>query len=50
MRLVGAPEAVIRLPLLLQGMVQGLIGAVLALLAALIAAHRVPRPAPASRS
>jgi cell division transport system permease protein len=31
MRLVGATEAVIRLPLLLQGMAQGLLGAVLAL-------------------
>jgi cell division transport system permease protein len=30
MRLVGAPEHVVRLPLLLQGMMQGLIGAVLA--------------------
>ena len=31
MRLVGAPELTIRLPLLLQGMVQGLLGAALAL-------------------
>src|SRR5206468_10608103 len=31
MRLVGAPEFTIRMPLLLQGMVQGLLGAVLAL-------------------
>jgi len=31
MRLVGAPEVTIRLPLLLQGMAQGLLGAVLAL-------------------
>lgn len=38
MRLVGAPELTIRLPLLLQGMVQGLLGAALAL-AALAAAH-----------
>ena len=30
MRLVGAPEHVVRLPLLMQGMMQGLIGAVLA--------------------
>jgi cell division transport system permease protein len=30
MRLVGAPELVVRMPLLLQGMMQGLIGAVLA--------------------
>src|SRR5581483_755029 len=33
MRLVGAPELTIRLPLLLQGMVQGLLGAALALIA-----------------
>lgn len=33
MRLVGATESVIRLPLLLQGMVQGLVGAVVALAA-----------------
>ena len=33
MRLVGAPELTIRLPLLLQGMVQGLLGAALALVA-----------------
>jgi cell division transport system permease protein len=38
MRLVGAPEFTIRLPLLLQGMVQGLIGAALAV-AALAIAH-----------
>jgi cell division transport system permease protein len=31
MRLVGAPEHIVRLPLLLQGMMQGLIGAVLAI-------------------
>jgi len=31
MRLVGASEAVVRLPQLLQGMVQGLLGAVVAL-------------------
>ena len=31
MRLVGAPEYVVRLPLLMQGMMQGLIGAVLAI-------------------
>jgi len=43
MRLVGAPEAVIRLPLLLQGLIQGLAGAGLALLA-LRAAHRVAAP------
>jgi cell division transport system permease protein len=43
MRLVGASEAVIRLPLLLQGLGQGLIGAVLALLA-LVGAYRFARP------
>jgi cell division transport system permease protein len=43
MRLVGATEAVIRLPLLLQGMTQGLLGAALAL-AALVAAHAVFAP------
>ena len=31
MRLVGAPELVVRLPLLLQGMLQGLVGAVMAI-------------------
>lgn len=31
MRLVGATEAVVRLPLVLQGMAQGLAGAILAL-------------------
>jgi len=36
MRLVGAPESTIRLPLLLQGMMQGLAGAVLALIALMI--------------
>jgi cell division transport system permease protein len=47
MRLVGAPEFTIRLPLLLQGMVQGLIGAALAL-GALALAHvfLAPRVAP----
>jgi cell division transport system permease protein len=47
MRLVGAPELMIRLPLLLQGMVQGLLGATLAL-AGLAVAHMVvaPRLAP----
>jgi len=43
MRLVGAAEALIRLPLLLQGMLQGLAGAVLALLA-LKGAHRLVSP------
>ncbi|MGH7387940.1 MAG: cell division protein FtsX [Candidatus Rokuibacteriota bacterium] len=43
MRLVGAPEAVIRLPLLLQGLIQGLVGAGLALLA-LRVAHHVAAP------
>jgi len=43
MRLVGAPELAIRLPLLLQGMIQGLLGALLALLA-LRAAHHVAAP------
>ena len=43
MRLVGAPEFTIRMPLLLQGMVQGLLGAALAL-AALGAAHYFTAP------
>jgi cell division transport system permease protein len=43
MRLVGAPEATIRLPLLLQGMAQGLLGAALALVA-LTVAYRVAAP------
>lgn len=43
MRLVGAPEATIRLPLLLQGMLQGLLGALLAL-AALVGAHALVAP------
>jgi cell division transport system permease protein len=43
MRLVGAPELTIRLPLLLQGMVQGLLGAALAL-AALAVAHSFVAP------
>jgi cell division transport system permease protein len=43
MRLVGVPEAVIRLPLLLQGIGQGLLGAILALLG-LIVGYRLVRP------
>jgi cell division transport system permease protein len=43
MRLVGATEAVIRLPLLLQGMTQGLLGAAVAL-GALVAAHALVAP------
>ena len=43
MRLVGAPEFTIRVPLLLQGMVQGLIGAALAL-GALAAVHYFAAP------
>ncbi len=31
MRLVGAPEVVVRMPLLLQGMMQGLLGAMIAI-------------------
>jgi cell division transport system permease protein len=43
MRLVGATETVIRLPLLLQGMAQGLLGAAVAL-GALVAAHALVAP------
>lgn len=43
MRLVGAPEYVIRLPLLLQGGLQGLAGAIVAV-AALMAAHATFAP------
>lgn len=41
MRLVGAAEGLVRLPLLLQGMFQGLLGALLALLALRVAHHFV---------
>ncbi|MBI4637775.1 MAG: ABC transporter permease [Candidatus Rokubacteria bacterium] len=43
MRLVGAPEMVVRMPLLLQGMMQGLAGAILAVIA-LVVAYRVGAP------
>ena len=43
MRLVGAPEFVVRSPLLLQGLMQGLCGAVLALVA-LVAGYHVLAP------
>lgn len=43
MRLCGAAEILVRLPLLLQGMLQGLLGALLALLA-LKATHRLVAP------
>jgi cell division transport system permease protein len=43
MRLVGASNAVIRLPLLLQGMAQGLLGAAVALVA-LVVAHAAVAP------
>lgn len=43
MRLVGAPETAVRLPLLLQGLIQGLLGALLALLA-LAAGHHLAAP------
>ncbi len=43
MRLCGAAEILIRLPLLLQGMFQGLVGALLAL-TLLVAAHRLIAP------
>ena len=43
MRLVGAPEFTIRMPLLLQGLVQGVLGALLALVA-LAAAHHFVAP------
>jgi cell division transport system permease protein len=44
MRLVGAPETVIRGPLLVQGLIQGLLGALLAL-AVLGLAYRMAAPA-----
>jgi cell division transport system permease protein len=43
MRLVGAPESAIRLPLLLQGTIQGLLGATVAL-AGLVASYRLLAP------
>ena len=43
MRLVGAPELVVRLPLLLQGMLQGLVGAVMAIWV-LIAVYAIAGP------
>lgn len=43
MRLVGAPEFVVRLPLLLQGMLQGLVGAVIAIWV-LIAIYTIASP------
>jgi len=43
MRLVGAPETVIQIPLLLQGLVQGLLGAVMAL-GGLWLAYTLARP------
>ena len=43
MRLVGASELTIRLPVLLQGMMQGLAGAILAL-GALVVTHSVVAP------
>ncbi len=43
MRLVGAPEHIVRLPLLLQGMMQGLLGAMLAIWV-LIGAYTVVAP------
>jgi cell division transport system permease protein len=43
MRLVGAPEIAIRMPLLLQGMIQGLLGALVAV-AVLVGAYRMAAP------
>ena len=47
MRLVGAPEFTIRLPLLLQGLIQGVLGATLALAALAVVYHvAAPQVAP----
>ncbi len=47
MRLVGAPEFTVRLPLLLQGLIQGLLGAALALVALGVSHHFIaPKLAP----
>lgn len=47
MRLVGAPEFTVRMPLLLQGLIQGLLGAALALVALGITHHFIaPKLAP----
>lgn len=43
MRLVGAPEIAIRMPLLLQGMIQGLLGALVAV-GVLVGAYRMAAP------
>ena len=47
MRLVGAPEFTVRIPLLLQGLIQGLLGAALALVALGVSHHFIaPKLAP----
>jgi cell division transport system permease protein len=47
MRLVGAPEFAVRIPLLLQGLIQGLLGAALALVALGVSHHFIaPKLAP----
>jgi cell division transport system permease protein len=47
MRLVGAPEFTVRMPLLLQGLIQGLLGAALALVALGVSHHFIaPKLAP----